>query len=283
MIMKTTTLATLALLLWPTIPSAQDLTGSYVFRSPQGPVALSLQQTAQGQLNGALNGADGSVLRLQGVVQDGRATGQIRTGDGVGWFAAGFNGPALVLIVAEIDPATGQPDLERSWSLEFTRTGGAAPPPAGTGPATPSPTPAAPAPGAAPDPFGQPDGSQLAREWREMLSGAKLTRISSYSSSTAGGGGYSEHWEAFLCSDRTMHFRDNSVTSMGDVGAYSARQGGAAGQWQVITQGDRAFLATQFEGQPVRYGELTFNQAQRATYLDGKRFYITRNDNHVCR
>jgi len=40
----------------------------------------------------------------------------------------------------------------------------------------------------------------------------------------------------------------------------------------VLTQGSRAFLASQFEGQPVRYGELTFNQAQRATFLDGNRF-----------
>jgi hypothetical protein len=275
-------------LLAPTMTAAQDLSGSYVFQSPQGPVGLTLQQDAQGQVSGRLNGADGSVFQLQGAVQAGRAMGQIALGGDMGWFAAGFNGSTLVLIVAEVDPSTGQPDLSQSWNLEFTRVAGGAGAPAPTAPtapaaAAPPQAPAAPTTGGDPDPFGRPDDSQLAREWRDMLRGAKLTRIQSYSSSTPGGGGYSDHWEAFLCSDQTMYFRDNSVTSFGDAGTYSARQGAATGRWQILTQGNRAFLASQFEGQPVRYGELTYNQAQRATYLDGNRFYITRNDNNMCR
>jgi hypothetical protein len=282
---------TLAISIWHNPAAGQDLSGSYIYASPQGPVMLALQQDAQGRVAGRLSGADGSVMQLAGVVQGGRATGQISVGGGTGWFAVGFDGPRLILLVAEVDPATGQPDLSQSWNLEFTPVGATVQPvvPTPAVPGMPAPpaapaaaTPQAPPAAGQPDPFGRPDESQLAREWREMLRGAKLTRISSYSSSTAGGGGYSEHWEAFACSDGTLHFRDNSVTSYGDVGAYSARQGGAAGRWQVITQGDRAFLASQFEGQPVRYGELTFDPGQRATFLDGKRFYITRRDNHVC-
>jgi hypothetical protein len=281
----------IAISIWPQPAAAQDLSGSYVYASPQGPVTLTLQQDAQGRVAGRLGGTDGSVMQLTGVVQGGRATGQISVGGGTGWFAVGFDGPRLLLLVAELDPATGQPDLSQSWNLEFTPAGAAGrpvvPTPAVPGMLAPRAPPAAAAPQAPaaagqPDPFGRPDESQLAREWRDMLRGAKLTRISSYSSGTAGGGGYSEHWEAFACSDGTLHFRDNSVTSYGDVGAFSARQGGATGRWQVITQGDRAFLASQFEGQPVGYGELTFDPGQRATFVDGNRFYITRRDNDVC-
>jgi hypothetical protein len=278
--------ATLALVLsmtasplGPAHAAAQDLSGRYLYDSPHGPVTLVLDQDAQGRMVGRLDAADGGVLQLKGVVQGGRATGQISTGGGTGWFAAGFDGPGFVLLVAEIDPATGQPDLSQSWSLQFTREPAARPPSA-------PPVAAAPQPASTatdqPDPFGRPDESRLAREWRGMLRGAKLTRIESYRSPTTGGGGYSDHWEAFLCSDGTLHFRDNSFTTFGDVGGYRARQGNGAGRWQVITQGDRSFLASQFEGQPVQYGELTFDPRQRATYLDGKRFYITRNDNDVC-
>jgi hypothetical protein len=257
--------------------AAQPLSGEYLHAGPQGAVSLTLRESADGSLAGRLTGADGSVLRLDGAAQAGRATGRISTADGTGWFAAGFEGSRLVLLVAELDAVTGQPDLQRSWRLEFTRAAAAAPP------AAPGSTPPTAAEAGQPDPFGRPDDSPLAREWRDMLRGAKLTRISSYASGTAGGGGYSEHWEAFLCSDGMLHFRDGSVTSYGDVGAYSARQGDGAGRWEVVAQGGRVYLASQFEGQPVRYGELTFDPSNRATHLDGKRFYITRTDNHVCR
>jgi hypothetical protein len=278
-------LAVLASSLGSRSAEAQNLSGSYIYASPQGPVALSLQQDAQGRVTGRLDGADGSVLRLDGRVEGGRASGQISTTGGTGWFATGSDGSRLLLLVAELDPASGQPDLSQSWTLEFTRAPTAGPAPAPAPPPlvpTPgAPTPAPPATGQ-PDPFSQPDQSQLAREWREMLRGAKLTRISSYNSSTPGGGGYSEHWEAFLCSDGTLHFRDNSFTSYGNLNAHSARQGSGMGRWQVVTRENRSFLASQFEGQSVLYGELTFDPAQRATFLDGNRFYITRNDNDVC-
>lgn len=90
-------------------------------------------------------------------------------------------------------------------------------------------------------------------------------------------------WEVFLCSDGALRFRDDSVTAFGDLAAYSALQGGVAGRWQVLTEGNRASFASQFEEQPGRYSEMNIDKAQSATYLSGKRFQITWNDNHVGR
>src|SRR5690606_8260301 len=107
-----------------------------VYQSPNGPVTLSLQEQGA-TLTGTMLGADGSTFTLQGTIENGRATGAIRVGDGAGWFAAGFVGNQLKLIVAELD-GNGQPDLNNAWNLDFTRTGGAAPGALGAQPGNPS-------------------------------------------------------------------------------------------------------------------------------------------------
>jgi hypothetical protein len=108
-----------ALLLPSSALAQQTFDGDFVYQSPQGPVTLSLQQQGSA-VTGSMRGLDGSMFQLSGELFAQGARGQIVTGDGAGFFAVGFADNVLTLIVAEIDPATGQPDLANGWSLEFT-------------------------------------------------------------------------------------------------------------------------------------------------------------------
>jgi hypothetical protein len=149
----------------------QSFAGSYVYQSPQGPVRLVLQQQGNA-VTGTLRGADGGSFQLQGSLYEQGATGRIRIGEGVGFFAVGFVDHQLKLIVAEIDPATGQPDLGNGWNLDFTRVADAAgsDQPAGADvvppgqPGTQQPgaqRQSARAPGAQPTGAGLPTGAQI--------------------------------------------------------------------------------------------------------------------------
>src|SRR5690625_4783255 len=108
----------------PGIAGAQSLGGEYVFQSPSGPVMLVLEEAAGSRVTGVMHGADGSELHLQGELDSvGRVIGTISVGGGTGWFAAGIVDGRLLLAVAEVDPSTGQPDMENGWSLTFERVG----------------------------------------------------------------------------------------------------------------------------------------------------------------
>ncbi|NLG60850.1 MAG: hypothetical protein GX539_01290, partial [Candidatus Cloacimonetes bacterium] len=100
--------------------SAQDLTGTYLYQPSGGTVTLELQQSG-GRLTGVLRGIDGTVNRLDGTFEDGRAIGTIYLTHGVGWFAVAAWGDGVRLLAAAIDPDTGTPDLSDGWQLDFTR------------------------------------------------------------------------------------------------------------------------------------------------------------------
>jgi len=134
-------LIVVALLLPGALLAQQSFNGSFVYQSPQGPVTLTLQQQGQA-VTGSMRGADGSMFQLQGALYAEGATGEISTGDGTGFFAVGYVDDALKLIVAEIDPSTGQPNLANGWSLDFTPAQGGGGPFAGafgTGPGAQQP------------------------------------------------------------------------------------------------------------------------------------------------
>jgi hypothetical protein len=117
-------LATLLLLPGAAL-AQQSLAGSYLFQSPAGPVTLILEQQGSA-VTGSMRGADGSMFQLQGGLEAQGATGSISTQGGSGFFAMGWVGGQLSMVVAEIDPMTGQPDLANGWSLDFTPAGGSA-------------------------------------------------------------------------------------------------------------------------------------------------------------
>lgn len=264
----------LFVLLLPLTAVGQNLAGSYVYQTPQGAVTLELQQNGS-QVTGVMTGVDGSRNRLEGVFDGHKATGTFTTTNGSGWFAVGFLEGTLTLLVADIDAATGEPDLDNGWRLDFMRDDHAAAAPATDGNAG--------APGA-------PEASTstpLVQEWMARLAGRKITYIDSYASSDAGGsGGYSNRWEAYLCSDGTFQFRSTSRVGADVGGVFGSSSGGDsfAGQWRIIEHNGQAILQYQRselvgtdQGQWValanRNGEI---------YFDGSRVYVTA-DNNLCR
>lgn len=268
----------LALLALPGTAVAQSLAGSWLYQGPNGAVRLSLEQSGT-TLNGRMVGADGASFTLEGALEEGGATGSIRIGEGTGWFALGLVGQGLKLVVAEIDPATGQPDLSNGWELDFARdaASGPAPDPAGPPPAA-GPAPALPSSGSA---AGQ--SSPLVREWTGHLAGRKLSYRDSYVSDNASGfGGYSDRWDAWLCRDGTFLFQQRSRTTIDTGGAMgSSRSGGESrGTWQIVEHQGQAVLQYQMEGSAPDFGVLAFRDG--ATYLGSSRIFVT-DDNPHCR
>ncbi len=279
--MKRFFLLSVLALLEPMTASAQDLSGSYVYQSPQGPVLLELQH-AGAQVTGVMTGVDGSVNRLDGTFDGQKATGTIATTNGTGWFAAGHLDGKLTLLVADLDPTTGEPNLDDGWRLDFVPAGGAGPQPgtdAGGAGAAAAPDVASNA---------QPStSSPLVQEWLGHLRGKKVTYTDSYSSSDASGyGGYSNRWEAFLCGDGSFHYRSRNRMSVDVGGAWGSGSGddSFSGTWRIIEQGGQAILQYQrseqggtAEGQWVALG-----YQNGETYFDGSRVYVT-SDNDLCR
>ena len=281
---RTAWILLLVVLLTPAGIWGQDLSGSYVYQSPQGPVMLVLQHV-QDRVTGTLTGTDGSVNRLDGTFDGMKATGTISVTGGSGWFAAGVLDGGLTLLVAEVDPASGEPDLDSGWRLDFTRSGAAgrpAPGPAlpggGATGGAPAPTPQAPAPSAS---------SPLVQEWMQHLRGKKVTYMDSYSSNDSrGSGGYSNKWEAYLCSDGSFHYRSRSRVSV-DVGGMSGGSGGDdsfSGQWRIVEQGGQAIL--QYQRQELAgtdQGEwVPLSYQDGKTYFGQNRVFVT-GENDVCR
>jgi hypothetical protein len=268
------------LLVLPAAATGQDFAGSYVFQSPNGPIQLTLQQQGA-TVTGVMRGADGSVFELRGEFANGLVSGRISVGGGTGWFATNFVGEQLRMIVAEVDQATGQPDLNSGWELTFARTGGAqtgTPPPRSVGPAAATPGTVTPA-GVAP----QDETTPAIREWLDHVRGKRLTYMESYSSNDArGSGGYSNTWEADLCSDGTFYFRSSSSLSLDTGGATALQHGnrGAPGIWRIVQHGGQVVLQYQLQGSAPEAAVLSYSE--RRTYVGNQRVFVT-PDNQLCR
>jgi hypothetical protein len=117
------------------------------------------------------------------------------------------------------------------------------------------------------------------REWVAFLAGKKLTRMSSYSSGTAGG--YSARTDLYLCSDRSFALRDESMVAV-DVGGAFGNSGGvdsSQGQWYVITNGQAVGLILEASNGAVT--EFRMEYQNQETYANGERAYVTPAE--VCR
>ncbi len=113
----------------------------------------------------------------------------------------------------------------------------------------------------------------LVQEWVQFLSGNKLTRMSSYSSGSAGG--YSARTDVYLCSDRTFAMRDESSVSVDVGGAFgnSGGVGGDQGQWYVISNGQAVGLI--LESNSGQTQEFRMEYQNQETYANGERVYVT--------
>jgi hypothetical protein len=280
--MKTLSTVPLALsLLVATGVWGQDLSGRYLYQSPQGPVALVLQHNGT-QVVGTMTGVDGQASRLQGTYDGQKAIGTISMAGTTGWFAVGFLGEGLTLLVAEIDPSTGQPNLDDGWRLDFARSG-PAPAGAATGPAAGVPGGAQPGPARA---EAAASSSPLVQQWLQHLRGKSISFRESYTSNDARGfGGYSIGWDAYLCSDMRFFYRSRSRVSA-DVGGVSGqgRSGDSFdGTWRIIEHSGQAILQYQpseVAGTDQGYSVVLSIRDGR-TFFDNNRVLVT-NNNDMC-
>ncbi|HSJ10091.1 MAG TPA: hypothetical protein VK928_09255 [Longimicrobiales bacterium] len=276
-----------ALLLCPSALTAQSFAGEWRFQGPSGVVQLTVQQEGA-RLTGTMIGSDGTRFALQGTIEEGRATGRLQVAGGAGWFAAGIVDGRLKMVVAELDPVSGQPNLSNGWELDFARTGGGAQAPAEARPAPSEPAaPAGAGAGAAAGTAGavppQSEATPVLREWLSHLRGRKLSFRESYNSNDARGfGGYSNRWDAYLCSDGTFFFQESSRVSIDTGGAMGGGRSGSAarGIWRIVEANGQVVLQYRMEGTEGDYGVLRFQDG--ATYLDRSRIFVT-NENPYCR
>lgn len=131
--------------------------------------------------------------------------------------------------------------------------------------------------------FAQTDQSPAAQAWIQKLRGKKVTYISSYSSNSNDSfGGYSDKWEAFLCSDGRFVYRSRSLVTadVGDVSGSSSGRGSMTGVWRIITQGNQAAIEYRSDQGESSHVMLGFQDGK--TYWDGQRVLVT-DQNDVCR
>jgi hypothetical protein len=117
------------------------------------------------------------------------------------------------------------------------------------------------------------DGSAIARDWAQRLTGRKLTLLSGYSSSGSSGGMNARH-DIVLGSDGRYAYSGSSSVSMSvdGLGGSSVSQDSSEGTWRVIAQGAAAVLELATEN-GKQYGELTRRGTE--TYMGGQRVFVT--------
>jgi len=256
---------------------------SGVFAAPNdqgGQTVVTLQQAGQ-RVTGTIVGP-GARFQLEGVLEDGSVVGSVTGGPGGLWFEAELDGADLYLTLVGAG-ADGKPDFDQATTLAFARQGDAA---AGEGAtplgenANPLAVPrAAPSPSAAGSDAGSlDDGTPLGREWAQFLAGKKATKMSSYSSGSAGG--YSSRTDVHLCPNGQFALRGSDLVTVdvGDAGGYSGGNSGGQGTWHIITQGNLAGIELRYAGGQVEQHRLDYQDTK--TYVDGERWLITPSE--VC-
>ncbi len=113
------------------------------------------------------------------------------------------------------------------------------------------------------------------QEWTTFLAGNKLTRMSSYSSGSAGG--YSARADVYLCSDRSFAMRDESSVAVDVGGAFGNSSGtsGGQGRWYVIANTNTQVVVLVLEYADGQSQEFRMEYQNQATYANGERAYVT--------
>lgn len=120
------TVGLMAALLALSLAAAQGYGGSYVLPTDSGDITLLLQQqgnAVQGEMR-----LDGFTYQVEGEVDDVGIYGYIWSGQEELYFEAELQGDGLYMIMAMVDPATGEPDPATAGEYLFQRAaGGGAP------------------------------------------------------------------------------------------------------------------------------------------------------------
>ncbi len=123
---RTLVLIALIVHLLASIVEAQNFSGTYVLRTQDATITLTLNQDAQGNITGSLTGGTGVRYEVQGIVQAGAAVGSCSDRQGGVFFEARFHGDQLLF--AMIEPCVNNmPDYSKARQLTFTRKEGVTP------------------------------------------------------------------------------------------------------------------------------------------------------------
>lgn len=232
-------------------PAAAD---PYVGRFTDGQLTLSLQAAAGGYTGQLALGAEAYPVSAR------------RNGDRVEGTMNAPTGQYGIIVAASAEGVVLS-NAGTEYALRRVNTGAAG---AGSGQAS------AGAPSGQQGQATEIDNSPLAQQWRAHLSGKKVTYMDSYSSNTAGGGGFSTKFVYHLCSDGRFGFGGSDVVSLNLPGT-DVQGGGSSGSsngtWRIVTQGQLAGIELRFGNGEVELHRLDFQDGQ--TLADGTRVYVT--------
>lgn len=129
--------------------------------------------------------------------------------------------------------------------------------------------------------FTAPQVSSELQQWRQMLGGMMLKRMSSYYSGSFDGSyvGGSSSETLHLCSDGSFaYFSSSQVAADGGGGAsgYSGGSGGNTGKWDLQMMGNQVTLVLSFDNGEQSQHVITYDGEK--TLLDGERVYRVRSD-----
>lgn len=137
--------------------------------------------------------------------------------------------------------------------------------------------------------FFKPEIPPVADEWKQKLSGARLTYMWSYYSGGSGGAyaGGSQETVIDLCPQGYFNYRDNNQMAVdGGFGAgyHGSGFGGGSdkgsGVWEVTARGQQPILRLKFHD--GRVFEYAVSIQEGKTYLDDKRYFRTYNNAPVA-
>ncbi|RMD91480.1 MAG: hypothetical protein D6813_07605 [Calditrichaeota bacterium] len=128
--------------------------------------------------------------------------------------------------------------------------------------------------------FYKPPISPMAKEWKQKLSGCRLSYFSRYSS---GGSGYTSETTIDLCAQGFFRYGLEDETVWNAVpgtltGGYVMKYGKGSGTWQVVVQNGAPVLQLNYYNGKVAAYKLSTDEKGR-TYLDGDRYLRTCDPN----
>ena len=121
--MKRLLIVLILALVFSSIALAQNFSGKYVLESGEGDTVLSVQQDAQGKVQGTLEFDDGTTFQLRGEIKNNEAIGIASNQANTNLFKLRFQGGQLIYTIIAIGP-DGNPDLANVQEFPFTRQGG---------------------------------------------------------------------------------------------------------------------------------------------------------------
>jgi hypothetical protein len=121
--------------------------------------------------------------------------------------------------------------------------------------------------------FTKPEIPPVVEQWKNNLSGMRLTYMHTYTSGTSGG--FSDKVVINLCPDGSFSYSDRSNLSI-DVGGaygYSHGQGSGAGSWDVVSVNGQPALQLMFHDGSVRRHMISYQN--NSFYLDNNKYFRT--------